>query len=283
MLNELAGSDATASDQTAAEPGQTAEHQPGTATTEAQDATSETKPEAETKQFSQDEVNKLIRDRLARERRNNDRRLGNLERQLVQVAAQRQAPAQAAAEPKLDQFDGNYEQFQRALIRHEAGNVVTEREHTSRQAQAKAEADYRSAQATMAFQTRADVYRSTVDDFDEVIEPVLTGGLFPPAVDAALADYLGSSENGPAVAYALGNDAKLMAKIARLSPVMAVEALARLAVTIEAKAKTTTKAPEPVRPISGKSASASSEQSDREDISSWMEKEFAKRAARRRP
>jgi hypothetical protein len=277
MLDELAGSGAPAPDQTAAEPGQTAQPQSQTTATEGDAGL---KSDEAPKQFSQDDVNKLIRDRLARERRNYDRRMANLEAQLTQVTTPRQQPAQAAAEPTLEQFK-SYEDFQRALIKHEAGKLFAEQSQASREAQARAESDRRAKEAARSFQTRAETFRDTVSDYDEVVEPVLQGGFFPPAVDAALADYLGESEHGPAVAYALGNDAKLMAKLARLSPVAAVRELARVEMTLEATTKPATKAPEPVRPLSGRSADASNAPSDKDSIDVWLAKRNAELKARR--
>lgn len=264
-MSELATPD-LASEQTAAEPGQTAAQPPETATTEAPAEQSAETKEPE-KRFTQEELDRQIRLRVAREQRKYERRLGELEARVH--TPQPQAQSQSAAEPKLDAFP-DYESYQRALIRHEAEKLVAEREQRHQSQASQAEQQRRMADLSRQFEAREDAAREQIEDYDDVVGLLRPGALPPHAVEV-----IGESDMGPQLLYKLASEPKLVAEIARLSPAAAARRLVKLEAEIE-KPKPKSQAPEPVRPLSGRAADASDMPSDKDDIDTWLRKERAR-------
>lgn len=266
-MSELATPDAT-SEQTAAVPGQTAAQPPETATTEAPvEQTENQEPE---KRFTQEELDRQIRLRVAREQRKYERRLGELEAR-VQHTPQPQAQSQSAAEPKLDAFP-DYESYQRALIRHEAEKLVAEREQRHQSQASQAEQQRRMAELSRQFEAREDAAREQIEDYDDVVGLLRPGALPPHAVEV-----IGESDMGPQLLYKLASEPKLVAEIARLSPAAAARRLVKLEAELD-KPKPQSKAPDPVRPLSGRAADASDLPSDKDDVETWLRKERARMA-----
>lgn len=266
MSEELAGQVTPVTPETAAEPGQTAEQKPETVEADA--------PEKETpeeRRFTQAELDKQIRLRVAREQRKYERRLGEMESQIKSIAPT-STPSQPVAEPKLDDFK-DYESYQKALIRHEAEKLVADREQQRTQRESTTAQQQRMAELSRQFEAREESARELYDDYDEVIALIRPGTMPPHVVEA-----IGESDVGPQLLYKLASEPKLAAEIARLSSVGAVKRLAALESEIAGKQKPKSNAPDPVRPLSGRAADASDLPSDKDDVDTWVRKERARMA-----
>jgi hypothetical protein len=268
MLNEVSG-EAIAPAETVAEPGQTAAQPPETATTEAPADQAETK-EPDEKRFTQADLDKQIRLRVAREQRKYERRLGELEAN-VRNGQTPQQPAQPVGRPTLEQFK-SYDDFQEALIEWKAEQIVSKRDEQRQRHESVSAQQQRMAELSRKFEAAQDAARDIHEDYDDVVGDIPKGSLPMHVVEA-----IGESDIGPQLLYRLASDPKLAAEIARLSPVAAARRLTRLEDEI-AKPKPQTKAPEPVRPLSGRTADASDMPSEKDSVDEWVRKERARMA-----
>lgn len=118
------------------------------------------------------------------------------------------------------------------------------------QAQAAREAELNNAAQT--FYARVEDAREAMPDFDQVFHNQL------PVTEAAI-EYLGESENGPAIAYHLGKNPQEAARIASLPLAQQYAALARIDARVSMpKGRKTTTAPKPTPTVTGAAAGGSS-------------------------
>lgn len=172
------------------------------------------------------------------------RKIERLEAEIAALKSGQPPSPEAKAAPKvdgkptLDQFD-SVEAFTEALTDWKL------EQHTKAQAAKQAE-----AQTATEWQKKLDAARGKYKNFDSVVESEVT--LTPYMRDALL-----ESEAGGDLAYWLGSNPDEAERIAGLSPIAQVKALAliesKLAVS-EQPAKPqprVTKAPEPIKPVGG--------------------------------
>jgi hypothetical protein len=154
--------------------------------------------------------------------------------------AERNAPEASATAarglPKEEDFE-NYGEFVKAVIAHEF-RVRQEKEAAERAREAEVE-------AVAAFNRKADRLREKFEDYDEVVRrPVFT---------TAMQQILWKSDNGPQLAYYLGRpeNEKIALRIGNMGDAMAAYEIGRLEqqLIVAAKARKTTSAPPPVKPI----------------------------------
>lgn len=139
------------------------------------------------------------------------------------------------------------------------------------------------AQRDASFASRSREFAKTVDDFDEVVKSdYLT-------ITPDMAEVIKESDDGPALAYHLGKNPDVAAKIAQLPPIVAARELgkieARLAIAREqASAKSVSKTPPPPPKIEGTTPTTSVKpdlaDSDKLSDAEWMRLRN-KQAARR--
>jgi len=136
-------------------------------------------------------------------------------------------------EPNLDAFD-DYEKYNRALVRWEAGRIIAARDYQSEQSKVHA------AKQTVirGHAARMDAARAKYQDLDEVIDAADV--VFPQSTF----DVIVESDQSAEIAYHLAKNPAESARIAALSHVQQIKELARL----EDKFKATT--PQPIKRVS---------------------------------
>lgn len=209
--------------------------------------------EEKPKTFTQAEVDALIQKRLAKERRNEARRIEGELRKLQQ--------SQNLQEPKRESFQDD-DQFKQAQIRHEAEKLAQKLRDEEKAQEAR-------ERRSNTFQERAEKASERYADFDTVVSnPDLQ-------INDGMAEFIAESDVGPDLAYYLGKNPDKASQIARMSVVQAARELTRIETELASKPKATpSKAPEPINPVGnrGKSSSSASP-SDDDDIETWMQKE----------
>jgi hypothetical protein len=170
---------------------------------------------------------------------------------LMGLLEERQAPPQGdfippgyPAEPALDSFD-DYDQYNRALVRWEAGRLLAERDHVSEQTKAQA-----AQKATLSSHgARMEAAKEKYADLDEV---------FAEAPQIAFNDSTFSaiveSDQSADIAYHLAKNPAEASRISALSPVKQIMEIARLEDKFKAapaQVKRISQAPTPLNPIGG--------------------------------
>lgn len=281
MPNEVAGSGTL---QTAAEPVQPAPEAPETAAgeqVEGQSQAGEEKSGSETV-LTQDEVDRIIKNRLSKEQRKYQKQLAEAEarerayRELLE--SRKQSPAESLAqasdgEPKRDNY-ATYEEYIEARAEWRAERALEKRlSDFQRQSQQQTEQE-RMRALEQQFAEREDAARERYDDYDDAVSTVR-------GLPKHVVEFIGEAETGPDVLYALANDPQLLAKLKTLSPVLAIRELTRLEGKATPKPKAVSKAPEPVKPIAGRNASAEDAPSERDSDEEWLRKREAQLRSRR--
>lgn len=124
------------------------------------------------------------------------RRLAELEARVSEVAPK--AKSDPDAEPKLEDFDFDFEKFQRETAKWA---IAQERKAVEAQTSKQAE-QQKQVEVFAAYEQRAAAFAETHDDFLEVVNSIRVK--IPMETQAAIAAH----ENGPAIAYHLGNNPK---------------------------------------------------------------------------
>lgn len=240
-------------------PGETA--QPG--------ETGEVKQEQPPKTFTQAELDREISKRLGRqERKLRNELLGLVREKINPPTPPAEEPKQV--EPKLDQFK-DWDEYNRALIRHEAEKIVAEREKKTQANQAVNEHAKRQAEIASAHTSRVDQAKGRYEDYDDVVDPILELN-----VPSYIVELVGGSDKSADLLYKLGENPKEFLRIAKLAPVAAARELAKLELSIAAPAKPASSAPAPVPTIVGKSSESTADPSDKDGTDVWMRKEWAR-------
>lgn len=149
---------------------------------------------------------------------------------------------------------------------------------------AAAEARRQEAAQLAEVRDRMNAFKTKAKDFDEVLAAV-DDIILPQEMHRALM----TSENGPALMYALAQDRKELERLARLHPLAAVRELGKFEAKITAKeanhsAQTkppVSQAPRPISPVGQGSASTSSTKSPEDmtqrEFNAWRERQIAAR------
>ena len=187
---------------------------------------SEEVTEEQEKRFSQDELDRAISKRLAREQRKWEREQN-----------QRTQERSPVAEVDPLQYETN-EQYALAL----AEKMLEQRE------QAK-----QNAELLETYHDREEDARAKYDDFEQVVyNPRLT-------VTDAMAQAIQAADNGPDIAYHLGSNPKEAERIARLSPLLQAREIGKIEAKLDAAPpaiKQTTRAPQPINPVASRVSNA---------------------------
>lgn len=176
-------------------------------------------------------------------------------------------------------FDFDSAKYQQYIVGESQRRAV---EAAKRELQAERDRQTK-AQRDASFASRSKEFAKTVDDFDEVVKSdYLT-------ITPDMAEVIKESDDGPALAYHLGKNPDVAAKIAQLPPIVAARELgkieARLAIAREqASAKAVSKTPPPPPKIEGTNPTTSVKpdlaDSDKLSDAEWMRLRN-KQAARR--
>jgi len=153
-------------------------------------------------------------------------------------------PVEQAAKPRLSDFE-DHESYYEALTDYK----IVERD--TKMANDRADANRKAAAKTIGASV-ADLHsagRSEFDDWDAVVN---VDGL---AISETMRDSLLQTDNGQAVFYHLGKNPELSLSIARMQPLRQAMEIAKIETKLTVKAKkTTTNAPDPIKPVGAKSA-----------------------------
>jgi len=224
---------------------------------------SEKKPEAKT--FTEDDVNKIVQKRLAKESRRIQREV-QLEVE-NSVLRQQNAPKPApVGEPKVEDFK-DYDSYNRALIKAEAEKQAAVMFSEFQRSQQAAQVQAQVAEQRQKLEKAASKY----EDFHEVAMNEAV------PIDKPTAAFITESEHGADVAYYLGSNLNEAERIARLSPIQQIRALAQIEAKFSSPQKKQTTAPEPVKPIgTGASLAKDIEKMSMAEYKEWRRKNGAR-------
>lgn len=185
---------------------------------------------------------------LTREKYEAKREADYWKQQAERAAFERQsvpAPkAEAAGEPKPEQFE-SFEEYNRALVRHEAKVLLDQERQANYQAQAK----YQEQQAQSTWKEREATAREKLVDYDATVYPMLDYPVV--ANNPYFAAALIGSEQGAEVLYHLGKNPQEAIRIASLNPADCAREIGKLEAKLESQSKKTSSAPPPPKPVHG--------------------------------
>lgn len=201
-----------------------------------------------------------------------ERRISRLHREAAEARAERdllrrqldevkpKAPESGA--PRLEDYK-DIEEYASAKAKFEADRTL--KEHTSKQ-QGEAQRRY-AAKLTETWEANVSKVEGKYEDFDEIV-----GDLQP---TNPLTVALMEADNGPDIAYHLGKNPQEAKRIASLPPSAQFREIGKLEYKLSQeppKAKTPSKAPAPITPLTGTTPAATGEPSESDDMKTWMKK-----------
>ena len=166
--------------------------------------------------------------------------------------AGRAPPAGLAGEPQPHQFQDVFE-YQKAVAVWAAEQVQSERDQERAQKEAQTAEQTRIEAAIR----RQDEYRTTVADYDEVVDAAADAGVM---ISNVVREAMLDSEFYPQILYHLASHVDEARAIAKMSPVQAVRAIGKLEAKFDAapaapvKAVEVSRAPAPISPLKGGNA-----------------------------
>lgn len=219
----------------------------------------------EPKYFTQEELDRIVGEAKAKERR-------KLQREQAQQNAEPQRTA-TTEPPKPEQYRTT-DEYAEALIDHAAEQKLTQREQQKQRNEAQ-----------NAFADREENARSKYTDYDRVYKQPEDGG---PRITAPMAETLIASDIGPDIAYWLSNNVKESERISELPPLQQAREIGKIEASLVANppvVKKVSSAPEPINPGGSRSHSPTYSTSDPRstkvmDTSSWIDKRNAELRAK---
>ena len=173
---------------------------------------------------------------------------------------QAQAPQQTV-EPKLEDFDFDEQAHNSALIDFK----VDQKAQSLQKQQQDTQAEQVKTEAAKKFTENCATFATDKADFNEVLGMV-------PTLQPSVLQELMSMENGPELAYFLGNNQEIANNIARMNPVAAGIKIGEISRKLsEPKQIKPSSAPEPIEPVSSGGV-VESDIGDEMSISDWMTK-----------
>lgn len=184
---------------------------------------------AESKTFTQEELDAKIGERLAKERRKWERE--------QRERAETHRP-EAKSQPTPDQFK-TVEEYVEALTDYKAQQKIAEREQMERQKTVRS-----------SYENRAEEAREKYDDFEQVAHGDHV------KITPEMAETIMASEIGPEIAYYLGSNPSEASKIANLSPLQQAREIGKIEASLTANppAKKASSAPAPIKPVGARSS-----------------------------
>lgn len=198
-------------------------------------------------------------DKAYRERAEAVARAELAEKQLNERQATKAAEDTGA--PKLEQFDYDPEKYAQAKADFEKKKLEKEWEGKRRSEETKK----KNESLVSAWEEKAEKASDKYDDFESIVGPLKPENVLTAAIMKSDAD----------VAYHLGKNPKEAQRIAALDPVDQILEIGRLEAKLAAKPekpKTPSKAPEPIKPLSGAGSTVTDVPSEKDDMKDWMRK-----------
>ncbi len=161
------------------------------------------------------------------------------------------APKDGAGEdkaPREEDFNGDWGKFIAASAAYEAAKAVKDTLRSDKEGDAKTRAAEIQAEIQADFKERAEAYKATAKDFDEVIGKFVDGG---GKFTDTVRDLVLESDKGPELAYFLAKNPAVAKNLNSLSEREAAKQIGALEATLSRPQAKTTKAPPPIRPPSG--------------------------------
>jgi hypothetical protein len=188
-------------------------------------------PDTPAKTFTQEELDEIVRKRLAKEQRRWER----------QTRQQPQTPSVPQDVPPADQFE-SVDAYAQALAEKKAQELIQQRDLERQQ-----------SQLLEGYAEREEAARDKYEDFEQVVyNPSLR-------ITTVMAQTIQASDMGPDIAYHLGANPKEANRIAQLPPFLQAKEIGK----IEAKladnppvVRKPTKAPDPIAPVSSNRSTA---------------------------
>ena len=247
------------------------------------DETVKTEEKKEPRNYSQDEVDKILAKVRKNERYRTKKEVeayyrGLTEAQKQQLNTEVKREEKEDREPVRGDFE-SYESFIEARADYRARKAVSEE-------RSKAEKAAKEKEVTESRQKRASDFQKKVrekySDIDERIEEV---GDMPMYV--GVQDAIAESALGPEIFNELLNNPKEFDRLAAMSESAAIREIGKLEARLEGKSskaeekkdtKTASKAPPPITPPGGSTGASDDLPSDKDDTATWMRKENARLA-----
>ena len=207
-------------------------------TTEPEDSapSEETEPEEQEKPAQdgfQKRINKVTADKYKEKSR-----ADALEKEIELLKSKE--PVDVQNEPKLEDFDYDETDFQRALVKHYAKQEVAAIQQQNGKKEQQKEYDRLD-------QEYADkVNKSGLKDYSEVVAPIIENKMLSNSVSEAIME----DEKGPEIAYYLGKNLEKAEQLDKMSTVKAIKEIGKISERLSAtKTKRKTSAPAPVKPL----------------------------------
>jgi hypothetical protein len=240
----------------------------------------EPKPKAKGGGF-QKRIEKLTKDKSKAEER-----AAELERRVKELESKSTVKEEKPAKSATDEpQEADYTDFTKYLKDHVRWEV---RQELKEQAEA-AERETLEEQAKETWeghQGRMEAAKEKYEDFDEVVDvPTPWAMTNPSPIERAAAEAFRiaviEDDNGPEILYHLGQNAEEFAKLGEMTPAQVVKAVARLSDKLAPKAekepakpKLVSKAPAPIKPVSG-GATKNSTPLDQVDMAEYKKRRAA--------
>ena len=231
------------------------------------------KPEEAQKTFTQEELDKIVQKRIAKEQRRIER-LATAEAENRMLREQMQRPQQAAQDeaggmPQPEGFK-TYEDYIAALTDWK----VDQRLSGIREESAKSAQQREAEQQARTVRERMEQAAQKHDDFEEVaLNPNVP-------ITKFMADAIGESDLGGDVAYYLGSNIAEAKRIANLSPIGQVKAIAQIEAKLSQPQAVVSKAPKPISPLSANKGAVTG-LSDELPMDEWLKRRNAEVRRRR--
>lgn len=225
--------------------------------------TPEAKPPEE-KKFGQADVDRMIQKRLAKEARRLEREITErVQREHRTPEPTKPAQSDAPGKPVLKDFP-DYESWVEAVADWRAEQKIEARIKAEAEKTQKAHEERTRAERARYFQERVVEKGSELyEDFEDV---VLNEKL---TITDAMAKAFAEMDQGPVVAYYLGEHPDEAARIAGLSDYAQMRELDKIAATLT-KPAAPTKAPEPIKPNRGDGSVSDTLESAASDYQKWL-------------
>ena len=210
------------------------------------------------KTFTQEELDKIVGERLAKERR-------KIEREQAQSVEDRRPTLAALPQPAQFNTEADYAE---ALINHRAEEIANHRENQKRRVEVES-----------TYADREEDARVKYDDFQQVAyNPDLR-------ITPEMAEVIKASDLGPEIAYHLGSNPKEALRISQMLPLSQARELGRIEanLTTSSPVKKSSSAPAPINPVGSRSTTPTYDTTDPRSTktmsdSEWIKAENARRS-----
>lgn len=210
-------------------------------------------PDKPAKTFTQEELDRIVANRLAKEQRKFERE----QARILQEAQQKAAPLKPE---EFETAEAYAEKLAEQKAVEKAAEMLRQREEQKR-----------SAEVEESYFEREEAARAKYEDFQQVAYSDNH------QVTQVMAEAIRESELGPDIAYYLGTNPSESNRIARLSPLSQAKEIGRIEAKLAAeppKPVKTTSAPAPIKPVTAQAAQQSYDTTDPRSVKTMSTSEW---------